>query len=143
MSFKTEISGLFSGRLLDRSGNPIARARFLEERIEWIYHLFTHFWSQHQQFLQCVCKSDQCLKVLVVDRHQKSRRIVCAYDAVTSMINQEELGPCRRGCPYTPMRKSQKHRSIEREVQVLISSSESLSSCIRRPPSAYMMVYLV
>ena len=25
------------------------------------------------------------------------------------MINEQELGPCRRGCPYTPMRKSQAH----------------------------------
>jgi hypothetical protein len=105
ISRMSENALIIEGRLLDRHGNSTPRAKFFEQRMDWIYHLFTHFWSRHGLLSECNCKPDQCSRVLVVDGHQKARRIVCAYEGVMSLVNQDELGPCRRGCPYAPTRR--------------------------------------
>jgi hypothetical protein len=82
-----------------------ARGKFIEERLDWIYHLFTVFWSHHDLIPLCHCDKAVCSKVIVIDGHQKPRRVVCQYSNVTSIINKEEMGPCNRGCPYQPRRR--------------------------------------
>jgi hypothetical protein len=83
-----------------------AKAQFLEEHMDWIYNIFSVFWSHHDLIPECRCDKSTCSKVLIVDGHQKPRRTICRYDNVTSLINEEELGPCNRGCPYQPRKRT-------------------------------------
>ncbi len=82
-----------------------AKAQFLEEHLDWIYNNFSIFWSHHDLILDCQCDKSICSRVLVLDGHQKPRRTVCRFDNVTSLVNEEELGPCNRGCPYQPLKR--------------------------------------
>jgi hypothetical protein len=51
-------------------GEQSSRAVFIERNIDWIYHLFTVFWSHHEHvFGACGC--DRCSSVLIIDGHQK------------------------------------------------------------------------
>ncbi|CAF1169980.1 unnamed protein product [Adineta steineri] len=86
-------------------GQQSLRAIFIERNLNWIYHVFTTFWSNHE-IVFGTCKCGNCSKVIVIDGHQKPRRIVCRYDNVTSIINATELGPINKGCPYMPRRKN-------------------------------------
>ncbi|CAF1059852.1 unnamed protein product [Rotaria sp. Silwood1] len=97
---------LFAGRNIQAGGIINVKAQFLEERLDWMYNLFSIFWSHHNLIPECVCDKSICSRVLVLDGHQKPRRTVCRFDNVTSLVNQEELGPCNRGCPYQPKRRT-------------------------------------
>jgi hypothetical protein len=92
-----------------------ARAKFIEERLDWMYHLFTVFWSHHDLLSQCHCDKAVCGKVVIVDGHQKPRRVVCQFGDVTSVINKEEMGPCNRGCPYQPRKRKAGHQEANSE----------------------------
>ncbi|CAF1229878.1 unnamed protein product [Rotaria sordida] len=97
---------LFSARNTVRGGGMInAKAQFLEEHLDWIYNIFSIFWSHHEFIPDCQCDKSICSRVLVLDGHQKPRRTVCSFDNVTSFVNEEELGVCNRGCPYQPQKK--------------------------------------
>ncbi|CAF4608377.1 unnamed protein product [Rotaria sp. Silwood2] len=96
----------FLGRNIQAGGIINVKAQFLEERLDWMYNLFSIFWSHHNLIPECVCDKSICSRVLVLDGHQKPRRTVCRFDNVTSLVNQEELGPCNRGCPYQPKRRT-------------------------------------
>ena len=90
----------------DGSGMINAKAQFLEEHLDWIYNIFSVFWSHHELIPDCHCDKSVCSRVLVLDGHQKPRRTVCRFDNVTSLMNEEELGPCNRGCPYQPRKRT-------------------------------------
>ncbi|CAF3923072.1 unnamed protein product [Rotaria sp. Silwood1] len=79
-------------------GQQSSRAIFIERNLNWIYHVFTVFWSNHESVFGS-CKCGNCSKVMIIDGHQKP------YDNVTSVFNAAELGPINRGCPYMPRRK--------------------------------------
>ncbi|CAF2111666.1 unnamed protein product, partial [Rotaria magnacalcarata] len=71
----------------------------------WWYHLFSVFWSRHKVLPNIKCNSVNCSKCVIVDGHQKSRRIVCEFkDVVDTSI--DELTSIEIGCPYTPCRKT-------------------------------------
>ncbi|CAF1467542.1 unnamed protein product [Adineta ricciae] len=46
------------------------RAIFIERNLNWIYHIFTTFWSNHEIVFGS-CKCGNCSKVMVIDGHQK------------------------------------------------------------------------
>ncbi|CAF3497480.1 unnamed protein product [Rotaria socialis] len=97
---------LFSARNIVKGGGMInAKAQFLEEHLNWIYNLFSIFWSHHKLIPDCQCDSSACSRVLILDGHQKPRRTVCSFDNVTSLMNEDELGVCNRGCPYQPQKR--------------------------------------
>lgn len=51
-------------------GEQSSRAIFIERNINWIYHAFTTFWSNHGiVFGNYVC--DNCSRVMIIDGHQK------------------------------------------------------------------------
>ncbi|CAF1683234.1 unnamed protein product, partial [Adineta ricciae] len=101
---------LFSARNTVAAGEQMnAKAQFLEEHLDWIYNIFSVFWSNHDLIPECRCEKSTCCKVLIVDGHQKPRRTICRYENVTSLINEEELGPCNRGCPYQPRKRTNIH----------------------------------
>jgi hypothetical protein len=51
-------------------GKPSSRAIFIERNINWIYHVFTVFWSNHEKIFGS-CKCGNCSRVMVIDGHQK------------------------------------------------------------------------
>lgn len=51
-------------------GEHSSRAIFIERNINWIYHLFTCFWSHHE-YLFGSCKTGNCSQVIIIDGHQK------------------------------------------------------------------------
>ncbi|CAF0973063.1 unnamed protein product, partial [Adineta ricciae] len=42
----------------------------------WWYHLFTTFWSRHKSIPNVKCSSSDCSRCIIVDGHQKCRRLV-------------------------------------------------------------------
>jgi hypothetical protein len=46
------------------------RAAFIERNLDWIYHVFTLFWTHHDEVFG-ECKSGNCSQVIVLDGHQK------------------------------------------------------------------------
>ncbi|CAF1411906.1 unnamed protein product [Adineta ricciae] len=89
--------------------NQSSRAIFIERNLNWIYHIFTVFWSNHEDIFGS-CKCGHCSRVIILDGHQKPRRLVCKYDNVTSLVNINELGPLNKGCPYMPQRRQSDKR---------------------------------
>ena len=51
-------------------GQQTARAIFIEQNINWIYHIFAVFWSNHEDLFGS-CKLDYCSRVMIIDGHQK------------------------------------------------------------------------
>ena len=51
-------------------GEQSSRAIFIERNINWIYHAFTTFWSNHG-ILFGNCTSGSCSRVIIIDGHQK------------------------------------------------------------------------
>ncbi|CAF1688614.1 unnamed protein product, partial [Adineta ricciae] len=80
-----------------------------KRNLNWIYHIFTVFWSNHEDIFGS-CKCGHCSRVIILDGHQKPRRLVCKYDNVTSLVNINELGPLNKGCPYMPQRRQSDKR---------------------------------
>jgi hypothetical protein len=71
-SKSTEFSFPFAmseGRTMIK-GKQSLRAIFIERNINWIYHVFTVFWSNHESLFGS-CHSGNCSKVLIIDGHQK------------------------------------------------------------------------
>jgi len=71
-SKSTEISfpyAMSEGRTTVKSKQS-SRAIFIERNLNWIYHVFTTFWSHHEcLFGSCNCGS--CSRVIIIDGHQK------------------------------------------------------------------------
>ena len=80
----------------------------IEEHFErssgWWYHLFSIFWSRHELLPNIKCQTINCSKCVIVDGHQKSKRLVCEYKNVVD-TSIDELTSIEIGCPYTPCRK--------------------------------------
>jgi hypothetical protein len=53
-----------------RKGKQSLRAVFIERNLNWIYHVFTVFWSNHEIVFGS-CKSGNCSNVIILDGHQK------------------------------------------------------------------------
>ena len=87
-----------------KSLRPKPKMIFIERSLPFLNHIFTVFWSRHNQFENKKCK-DTCSRVMLIDGHQKSRRIVCSFENVTNTIHPE-MGPILQGCPYPPKRIS-------------------------------------
>jgi hypothetical protein len=71
-SKSTEISFPFAmceGRTRIK-GKQSTRAIFIERNIDWIYHAFTTFWSNHE-ILFGSCKCGNCSRAITIDGHQK------------------------------------------------------------------------
>jgi hypothetical protein len=51
-------------------GKQSPRAIFIERNINWIYHVFTTFWSHHESLFGS-CKCGSCSRVIIIDGHQK------------------------------------------------------------------------
>jgi hypothetical protein len=119
----------FLARSTVKSGGIMnAKEQFLEEHLDWIYNLFSIFWSHHELISKCECDKSVCSRVLVLDGHQKPRRTVCRCDNVTSLVNIDELGPCNRGCPYQAQkrRNDQNHKNSKHFENFLEKLSKKL-----------------
>jgi hypothetical protein len=51
-------------------GKQSSRAVFIERNLNWIYHVFTIFWSNHEDIFGS-CKGGSCSSVVILDGHQK------------------------------------------------------------------------
>jgi hypothetical protein len=51
-------------------GQQSSRAIFIERNLNWIYHVFTTFWSNHDSIFGS-CECGNCSKVIIIDGHQK------------------------------------------------------------------------
>ena len=77
-----------------------------EKCSNWWYHLFTTFWSRHKVIPNIKCNQLNCSRCVIVDGHQKTRRIVCSFkDVVDTTI--DEMNSVEIGCPYGPCRRTQ------------------------------------
>jgi len=72
----------------------------------WWYHLFTTFWSRHKSIPNIKCRPSDCSRCIIVDGHQKCRRLVCDFKNVVD-TSIEEMTAVEIGCPYTPCRRTQ------------------------------------
>ncbi|UJR24365.1 hypothetical protein I4U23_005742 [Adineta vaga] len=95
----------------------------------WWYHLFTTFWSRHKSIPNIKCSPSNCSRCIIVDGHQKCRRLVCSFKNIVD-TSIEEMTSIEIGCPYTPCRRIQSSNSIDaiycRYHQPSILSSPSL-----------------
>ena len=61
-------------------------------------------------------KEELCSRFMLIDGHQKCKRVVCQFDNVTNM-SHPEMGPVVQGCPYAPKRskkdEKRKGRSLD------------------------------
>ncbi|CAF1517297.1 unnamed protein product [Adineta ricciae] len=97
----------------------------------WWYHLFTTFWSRHKSIPNIKCCPSDCSRCIIVDGHQKCRRLVCSYKNVVD-ISIEEMTAIEIGCPYTPCRRTHSSNSVDavycryHQPSVLLSPSLTL-----------------
>ena len=78
---------------------------YFENSSGWWYHLFSVFWSRHKELQNIKCNTVNCSKCIIIDGHQKTRRIVCEFKNVVD-TTIDELTSIEIGCPYTPCRKT-------------------------------------
>ena len=90
--------------IFPRFFQPTTRSVFIEQNLRFLSHLFSVFWSHHQMINRIKCKQASCSRVMLIDGHQKCRRIICKFLNVTNM-NHPEMGPVLHGCPYAPKRR--------------------------------------
>lgn len=76
----------------------------------WWYHLFVTFWSRHKLIPNIKCNPSNCSRCVIVDGHQKNRRLVCGFKNVID-TTIEEMTAIEIGCPYTPRRRKQSNHS--------------------------------
>ena len=84
--------------------------RHFENSSGWWYHLFSIFWSRHRMLPKRKCNTNNCSKCVIVDGHQKSKRIVCEYKNVVD-TTIHEITSIEIGCPYAPCRKDKTNNS--------------------------------
>jgi hypothetical protein len=87
-----------------KSLQPEFRSIFIERNLPFLSHVFTVFWSHHQMINDIKCKQSLCSRVMLIDGHQKCKRVICRFENVTN-INHPEMGPVIQGCPYAPKRR--------------------------------------
>ncbi|CAF1528461.1 unnamed protein product [Adineta ricciae] len=78
----------------------------------WWYHLFTTFWSRHKSIPNIKCSPSDCSRCVIVDGHQKCRRLVCNFKNVVD-TSIEEMTAIEIGCPYTPCRRTESSNSVD------------------------------
>ncbi|CAF1414713.1 unnamed protein product [Rotaria sordida] len=78
----------------------------------WWYHLFTTFWSRHKSIPNIKCCPSDCSRCIIVDGHQKCRRLVCSFKNIVD-TSIEEMTAIEIGCPYTPCRRIQSSNSVD------------------------------
>ncbi|CAF3850775.1 unnamed protein product [Adineta steineri] len=100
--------------IFPKSCQPIPRSIFIEQNLRFLYHLFIVFWSHHQMINGIKCKQSSCSQVMLIDGHQKCRRIICKFPNVTNM-SHPEMGPVLHGCPYAPKRKKKDQDTTDDE----------------------------
>jgi hypothetical protein len=83
----------------------------------WWYHLFCTFWSRHKTLPNINCDSTQCSKCIIVDGHQKSKRIVCEYKNVVD-TTIDEMTSVEVGCPYGPRRTTRSNDSGQYSINI-------------------------
>jgi hypothetical protein len=49
------------------------------------------------------CKEELCSRAMLIDGHQKCKRIICQFENVTNM-SHPEMRPVVQGRPYAPKR---------------------------------------
>lgn len=84
--------------------------RYFENSSGWWYHLFSIFWSRHKTLPNIKCNLNNCSKCIIVDGHQKSKRLVCENKNVAD-ITIDEMTSVEIGCPYAPCRKKKSNHS--------------------------------
>ncbi|CAF1416486.1 unnamed protein product [Rotaria sordida] len=91
----------------------------------------TTFWSRHKSIPNIKCSPSDCSRSVIVDGHQKCRRLVCSFkNAVDTSI--EEMTAIETGCPYTPCRRTESSNSVDlvycryHQPSILLSSSINL-----------------
>jgi hypothetical protein len=95
---------------LPKSFRPESRLVFFERNLPFLFHVFTVFWSRHNQLKTVKCKPLSCSRVMLIDGHQKSRRVICGFANVTN-TSHPEMGPVVQGCPYPPERKRKNEKA--------------------------------
>ena len=83
---------------------------YFENCSGWWYHLFTTFWSRHKSIPNVKCTPSNCSRCIIVDGHQKNRRLVCSFKNVVD-TSIEEMTAIEIGCPYAPCRRTQTSNS--------------------------------
>ncbi|CAF1527331.1 unnamed protein product, partial [Adineta ricciae] len=98
---------------------------------DWWHHLFTTFWSRHKSIPNIKCSPSDCSRCVIVDGHQKCRRLVCSFKNVVD-TSIDELTAIEIGCPYTPCRRTEVSNSVDaiycryHQPSVLVSPSVHL-----------------
>lgn len=85
----------------------------------WWYHLFTTFWSRHKSIPNIKCCPSDCSRCIIVDGHQKCRRLVCSFKNIID-TSIDEMTAIEIGCPYTPCRKTQSLNSGKYKLVVTV-----------------------
>ncbi|CAF3497837.1 unnamed protein product, partial [Rotaria sp. Silwood2] len=97
----------------------------------WCYHLFTTFWSRHKSIPNIKCCPSDFSRCIIVDGHQKCRRLVCSFKNIVDTFI-EEMTAIEIGCPYTPCRRIQSSNSVDaiycryHQPSILLSPSLNL-----------------
>lgn len=103
--------------LFPRSFRPETKSIFIEQNLSFFLHIFTVFWSRHNQLAGIKCKNATCSRIMLIDGHQKSRRLVCSFENLTD-TNHSEMGPVLQGCPYAPTRRKRAHDQRGRVMNI-------------------------
>ncbi|CAF1393638.1 unnamed protein product [Adineta ricciae] len=103
----------------------------------WWHHLFTTFWSRHKSIPNIKCSPSDCSRCVIVDGHQKCRRLVCSFKNIVD-TSIEEMTSVEIGCPYTPCRRMQSSDSVDaiycryHQPSILLSPSLDLQKASER-----------
>lgn len=100
--------------IFPRSFRPSTKSIFIEQNLSFILHIFTVFWSRHNHLAGVKCKNATCSRIMLIDGHQKSRRLVCSFENLTD-TSHSEMGPVLQGCPYAPRRRKRTQNRTGKE----------------------------
>ena len=77
-SYETSVS-------FPKSFEPKPRSIFIEQNLPFLFHLFTVFWSNHHILNGIKCKGELCLRVMLIDGHQKYKRVIFQFENLTNI----------------------------------------------------------
>lgn len=109
---------------LPASLNRHELSHYFESCSGWWYHMFVTFWSRHKSIPNIKCSTSNCSRCVIVDGHQKNRRLVCGFKNVVD-TTIDEMTAIEIGCPYTPCRRKQSYNSG-------IFINYNISNCLRK-----------
>ena len=64
------------------------------------------------------CKQASCSRVMLIDGHQKCRRIICKFPNVTN-TSHPEMDSVLHGCPYAPKRRKKGQSETGKELHTI------------------------